>query len=85
MDLVVLALVEDGANMDNPLDLSEVFLRFRLRNPGLADNWMDVDISRCVKAGKLWRRVSRLDTYLFHQGVFDSCGLTGPFLFLVQL
>jgi len=36
--------------MDNPLDLSEVFLRFRLRNPGLADNWMDVDISRCVKA-----------------------------------
>ena len=62
MDLVVLALV----NMDNPLDLSEVFLRFRLRNPGLADNWMDVDISRCVKAGKLWRRVSRLDTYLFH-------------------
>jgi hypothetical protein len=44
VDLVVLALVEDGANMDNPLDLSEVFLRFRLRNPGLADNWMDVDI-----------------------------------------
>ena len=40
--LVVLALVE--ANMDNPLDLSEVFLRFRLRNPGLEDNWMDVDI-----------------------------------------
>lgn len=44
MILVVLALVEVGANMDNPLDLSEVFLRFRLRNPGLEDNWMDVDI-----------------------------------------